>query len=114
MYKRQKVDGAPGEQVVTLTDEQARGILALTLSRLTGLAHDVSTPPLVLVTHHADEIPEGFTHGLVLGDRRVVAQGPIDDVLTGPVLSEAFGLALDVEHRDGRWHARARRHADGP
>jgi DNA gyrase subunit A len=37
---RTKVDGAPGEQVVTLTDEQARGILALTLSRLTGLGRD--------------------------------------------------------------------------
>jgi iron complex transport system ATP-binding protein len=40
------------------------------LLRLTGLAHDATTPPLVLVTHHADEIPEGFTHGLVLGDLR--------------------------------------------
>jgi iron complex transport system ATP-binding protein len=77
------------------------------LLRLTGLARDPSTPPLVLVTHHADEIPDGFTHALVLGFRRVVAQGPIDDVLTGPVLTDAFGLPLTVEHRDGRWSARA-------
>jgi iron complex transport system ATP-binding protein len=77
------------------------------LVRLTGLARDPATPPLVLVTHHADEIPEGFTHALVLGDRGVVAQGPIDDVLTGEVLSDAFGLPLSVEHRDGRWSARA-------
>jgi iron complex transport system ATP-binding protein len=77
------------------------------LVRLSGLAHDPTTPPLVLVTHHADEIPEGFTHGLVLAAGRVVAQGPIDQVVTGRVLSEAFGLPLRVEHRDGRWSARA-------
>jgi iron complex transport system ATP-binding protein len=79
------------------------------LLRLTGMAHDPATPPLVLVTHHADEIPEGFTHGLVLGAGRVVAQGPVDEVLTGGVLTEAFGLPLSVEHRDGRWSARAER-----
>jgi iron complex transport system ATP-binding protein len=79
------------------------------LLRLTALAHDPATPPLVLVTHHADEIPEGFTHALVLGFRRVVAQGPIGDVLTGDVLSDAFGLPLTVEHRAGRWSARATR-----
>ena len=78
------------------------------LLRLSALAHEATTPPLVLVTHHADEIPEGFTHGLVLGPGRVLAQGPLEDVLTGPVLSEAFGLALSIEHRDGRWSARAR------
>jgi iron complex transport system ATP-binding protein len=79
------------------------------LLRLTDLAHDPLTPPLVLVTHHVDEIPEGFTHALVLAAGAVVAQGPIADVITGPVLGDAFGLALEVEHRDGRWAARARR-----
>jgi len=79
------------------------------LLRLSGLAHDPTSPPLVLVTHHADEIPDGFTHGLVLGRAgRVVARGPIDDVLTADVLSDAFGLPLAVDHRDGRWSARAR------
>lgn len=79
------------------------------LARLTELARDRSTPPLVLVTHHVDEIPEGFTHALVLAEGAVVAQGPIDEVLTGAVLTRAFGLPLEVEHRAGRWSARARR-----
>ncbi len=79
------------------------------LGRLTDLARDPTTPPLVLVTHHVDEIPEGFTHALVLAAGVVVDQGPIAAVITGRVLGEAFGLALDVEHRDGRWTARARR-----
>lgn len=79
------------------------------LGRLAGLARDPSTPPLVLVTHHVDEIPEGFTHALVLAAGRVVALGPIQEVITGSVLGDAFGLDLVVEHRSGRWTARARR-----
>ncbi len=79
------------------------------LGRLAGLARDPSTPPLVLVTHHVDEIPEGFTHALVLAAGRVVALGPIQEVITGSVLGDAFGLDLEVEHRGGRWTARARR-----
>lgn len=79
------------------------------LERLAHLARDPTTPPLVLVTHHVDEIPEGFTHALVLAAGAVVARGPIAEVITGEVLGEAFGLALEVEHRDGRWTARARR-----
>ena len=79
------------------------------LGRLAGLARDPSTPPLVLVTHHVDEIPEAFTHALVLAAGRVVALGPIQEVITGSVLGDAFGLDLEVEHRGGRWTARARR-----
>jgi len=79
------------------------------LVRLSDLARDPATPPLVLVTHHVDEIPEGFTHALVLADGRAVAQGAIAEVVVGPVLARAFGLDLEVEHRDGRWSARARR-----
>lgn len=63
--------------------------------------------PLVLVTHHLDEIPPGFTHALLLAAGRIVAAGPIEEVLTRPRLSACFGLALDVERRRGRWHARA-------
>jgi iron complex transport system ATP-binding protein len=77
------------------------------LLRLTGLARDPTTPPLVLVTHHVDEIPDGFTHALVLADGGVVAQGPLTDVLTAEVLGQAFGLPLEIEQRGGRWAARA-------
>ena len=36
---------------------------------------------IVLVSHHVEEIPPGFTHALVLADGAVVAAGPIDEVL---------------------------------
>ena len=64
---------------------------------------------LVLVTHHVEEIPPGFTHLMLLLDGRVHAAGPLEEVLTDEALSGAFGLPLTVERRDDRWAARARR-----
>jgi iron complex transport system ATP-binding protein len=75
--------------------------------RLSALADDPVAPALVLVTHHVEEVPPGFTHGLLLRQGRVVAAGPVEDVLQAGPLSEAFGLSLAVERRDGRWFARA-------
>ena len=60
---------------------------------------------VVLVTHHVEEIPAGFSHAVVLSAGRVVAAGPIDDALTGPVISEAFGLPISVERTNGRFRA---------
>ena len=71
-------------------------------------ARDAGRPPLVLVTHHLEEIPPGFTHALVLKDGRVLASGPIADTVTSDVLSDAFDLALDVESNNGRYAARLR------
>ena len=64
--------------------------------------------PVVLVVHHLDEIPPGFTHVLLLASGRITAAGPIEDMLTPPALSACFGLALEVDHRHGRWQARAK------
>jgi iron complex transport system ATP-binding protein len=61
---------------------------------------------IVLVSHHVEEIPPGFSHGLVLRDGVVVAAGPIADVLRDDVFSNAFGLPIRVERRDGRAWAR--------
>jgi iron complex transport system ATP-binding protein len=87
-------------------DLSGREGLVLTLQ---DLAADPDTPPLVLVTHHADEIPDGFTHVLLLRAGAVLAAGPISETLTGPTLSECFGLELELERRQGRWTAWARR-----
>ena len=75
--------------------------------RLGAVARNPLAPVLVLVTHHVEEIPLGFTHALLLREGAVVAQGEIDAVLTAPALSAAFGLPLVVGYRDGRWTARA-------
>ena len=78
------------------------------LRRLTRLAEDPYAPASVLVTHHVEELPPGISHVLLLRDAGVVAAGLARDVLTAELLSETFGLALEIERRGGRWSARAR------
>ncbi len=76
---------------------------------LGSLAMDPTTPPMVLVTHHLEEIPVAFTHVLLLREGRVLEQGPLRDVLRDDALSQCFGLPLTVcENGDGRWTARKR------
>ncbi|SDQ74579.1 ABC transporter ATP-binding protein [Thermostaphylospora chromogena] len=78
------------------------------LRRLTGLAYDPNAPTMVLVTHHVEEVPAGFTHALLLRHGSVVAQGPIEYVMTAENLSHTFGVPLILDRGpDGRWYARA-------
>ncbi|MBU6330083.1 MAG: ATP-binding cassette domain-containing protein [Acidobacteria bacterium] len=79
------------------------------VAALGDLAADPSTPATVLVTHHVEEIPEGFTHVLMIGDGTVLRSGPLPEVLTAANLSECFGAELELEHRHGRWWAWSRR-----
>jgi len=74
---------------------------------LGGYASSPFAPGIVMVTHHVEEIPRGFTHALLLSQGRAVAAGPIGEVLTSERLSETFGLALEVSETDGRFAARA-------
>jgi iron complex transport system ATP-binding protein len=76
--------------------------------RLAELAADPQAPSLILVTHHVEEIPPGFTHVLLLRQGRVVASGPLGTALTAESLSETFGVALVLERHDERWSARAK------
>ena len=62
---------------------------------------------MVLVTHHLEEIPDGVTHAALIRQARLVGAGPIHEVLTSEAVSEAFGVAVIVERRDGRWTARS-------
>jgi iron complex transport system ATP-binding protein len=75
------------------------------VARLSGLANDADAPASVLVTHHVEEIPPGYSHGLLLRGGRVVAAGLLDDVLTDENLSATFGLPLAVQKRRGRYTA---------
>ncbi|MGA8256061.1 MAG: ABC transporter ATP-binding protein [Nocardioides sp.] len=78
------------------------------VSTLSVLAYDPDSPATVLVSHHVEEIPPGFTHALLLRQGRVVAAGDLDDVLTESALSATFGMPLALSHEDGRWAARRR------
>ncbi len=76
------------------------------VARMRRLALDPLAPTQIVVTHHVEEIPEGFTHGLLLRGGRVVASGPLAEVLTTPMLSQTYGLPIVVQSEAGRWHAR--------
>lgn len=77
--------------------------------RLSQLAMDEAAPAIVLVTHHLEEVPPGFTHAMLMRDGGVVAAGPVAEVLTSGNLSETFGLPLDVSVNAGRYTATASR-----
>ena len=97
---------------LVLLDEPAAGLDLggrETLVRdLAELAGDRRSPVLVLVTHHVEEIPPGFTHGLLLRHGRVVASGPLTETLTDDTLSATFDLPLEVTGNGNRWAARLR------
>jgi iron complex transport system ATP-binding protein len=76
------------------------------VGRLSDLARYLFAPAQVLVTHHVEEIPPGYSHALLLRGGEVVAAGAADDVLTGATLSDTFGLALSLERTNGRFAAR--------
>jgi len=96
-----------------LLDEPAAGVdlggREELVERVGDLAEDPNAPAMVLVTHHVEEIPPGFTHGLLLNEGVVVAQGLLSDVLTSENLSEAFRQSIALEQVDGRYFARRAR-----
>lgn len=77
----------------------------LLLGGLAELARDAKSPVMVMVTHHLEEIPPGFTHALCLKNGKVFAAGAIDRVLTSEILSEMYSLDLQVRQVEGRFFA---------
>lgn len=81
------------------------------VARLGDMALDPDAPATVLVTHHVEEIPPGFTHAMLLAEGEVTAMGLIEDVITSENLSRAFAQAITVSVIDGRYFARRTRRA---
>jgi iron complex transport system ATP-binding protein len=77
------------------------------IEMLDHFSSEASSPAMVMVTHHVEEIPSGFTHLLVLQAGKIIAKGPIAETLTGDVMSEAFGRPLSITHNNGRYQATA-------
>ena len=78
------------------------------VSTMSVLADDATSPAIVLVSHHVEEVPPGFTHALMLREGRVVVQGPVAEVMTAENLTATFGMSLQLSVEDGRYAARRR------
>jgi iron complex transport system ATP-binding protein len=96
-----------------LLDEPAAGLdlggREELVARLADLAADPNAPALVMVTHHVEEIPPGFSHAMLLSEGRVVVAGLLADVLTAENVSAAFGQSIVVSTIEGRYFARRAR-----
>lgn len=79
-----------------------------TIKILSGYASHPKAPAIIMVTHHLEEIPTGFTHALVLSDGQILEAGPITQTLTTEKLSAAYGLELEVALVAGRFTVRAK------
>ena len=95
---------------VLLLDEPAASLDLGSREELVQLLGAYATSPvapvILMVTHHVEEIPPGFTHALVVTGGRVHAAGPLSSTLTSDVLSSAFGLPITVNTFAGRYAAR--------
>lgn len=96
---------------ILILDEPCAGLdPAARESFLTFLAQQAASShatPLLLVTHHVEEIIPSFTHVLVLKAGRISSAGPISQ-LKSTILSEAFSRRVTLLRKNGRftlkWH----------
>ncbi|MDR0504933.1 MAG: ABC transporter ATP-binding protein, partial [Bifidobacteriaceae bacterium] len=94
-----------------LLDEPAAGLdlsgredLLLALTRL---AEMPQSPAMILVTHHVEQIPAGFTDLALMRQGRLTVTGQLSTVMTSQNLSQAFDRPLAVTQVAQRWTARA-------
>lgn len=77
------------------------------LALLGGFARASTTPAMIMVTHHVEEIPVGFTHVLLMREGAVTAAGPIAATLTAQNLEATFDVPIVLSEDGGRYAARA-------
>lgn len=78
------------------------------LQMLSGFAQSPYSPAMVMVTHHVEEIPPGFTHVMLVNGGTVRAAGPIAETLTAENLEATFGMPFELTESGGRYAATAR------
>jgi iron complex transport system ATP-binding protein len=59
---------------------------------------------LVLVTHTLEDVTPEIDRIVTLRDGRVLHDGPTREVLRSALLSELFGVEVQVAEREGVWH----------
>ena len=94
-----------------LLDEPASGLDLPSreelMQSLSSLVSESLSPPVVMVTHHVEEIPKGFSHILFLKEGSVMESGLISEKLNPENLSNCFGIDLEISEFNGRWSAQS-------
>ncbi len=95
---------------ILVLDEPAGGLdlpaREALISALVELSRTDAELATILISHHLEELPPTSTHALLLADGQMIAAGEIENVLTSPLVSDAFGIEVIVGRVDGRWTAR--------
>lgn len=99
------------DEPFTGLDFRAREETIAALEMLVERRPDVT---VLLVTHHVEEIFPAIQHGLLLAEGRLLAAGRLEDILTGPRLTAAFGVNMTVERSDGRYHTQVKWNRQSP
>jgi iron complex transport system ATP-binding protein len=77
------------------------------LQLLSEFARSKNAPAMIMVTHHVEEIPQGFTNALLLAGGKIVAAGTLEEIVTAENLGTTFGIPLELTSTNGRFAARA-------
>lgn len=89
---------------VLMLDEPAAGLDVSGREQLIEAVHRLTSSPtspvVVMVTHHVDEIPSTMSHALLLKQGEIIAAGEIASVLTSKNLSELFDYRLNLFSHD--------------
>ena len=73
------------------------------LETINALAKNRPELPIILVTHHVEEITPAFTHALILKQGKIISSGTIAQSLNSAHLSSAFSVPLRLRKSSGRF-----------
>jgi iron complex transport system ATP-binding protein len=95
-----------GAPELLLLDEPCAGLDLPSRESLVQALDDPELPTLVLATHHLEELPASTTHAALLREGRLLAAGPVGEVLRDEALTACFGMPLEISRHGGRYSAR--------
>ena len=87
-----------------ILDEPTAGLDLLAREQVLATVAKLPGPTVILITHHVEELPPTTAQVLLLRDGRAAACGSMQAVLTAPILSRAYGVAVDVRSKGGRYY----------